>query len=85
MDWTIVVSVLVALLLWPVVMGSAAALVGLTAATLFRGRIRNLKDQKMAHCKEMFSSWAPATAAAGVAGSPPCGCAPTAGGGEPDA
>lgn len=85
MDWTIVVSVLVALLLWPVVLGSVVALVGITAATVFRGRVKGLMEEKMAHCKEMFSSWAPASAAAGVAGSAPCDCAPASVGGEPDA
>jgi hypothetical protein len=76
MDWTIVASVLVALLLWPFVLGSVVALAGLTGATLLRGRIQSFKEQKLAHCKEMFSSWAP--------GPTPCPCAPS-GGGEGDA
>lgn len=84
MDWTIVASVLVALLLWPVVLGSVVALAGLTGATLLRGRIQSFKEQKLAHCKEMFSSWAPATSAADAAGPAPCSCAPS-GGGEGDA
>lgn len=84
MDWTIVGSVLVALLLWPLILGSVVALVAVTAGTVLRGRIQGLMEQKMAHCKEMFSSWAPATAAAGAAGPAPCPCAPS-GGGEGDA
>lgn len=69
MDWTIVVSVLVALLLWPVVLGSVVALVGLTAATLFRGRVQGVMAEKMAHCKEMFSSRDAATAVGPTVGS----------------
>lgn len=80
MDWTIVVSVLVALLLWPVVLGSVAALVGITAAAVFRGRLERIKEQKMAHCKEMFNSWAPATAGANPGEAGPCPCAPLEGG-----
>lgn len=70
MDWTIVVSVLAALLLWLVVLASLGALVFLTVAAVFRGRIQGLMEQKMAQCKQMFSSWAPAAAAAPG----PCSC-----------
>ena len=69
MDWTIVVSVLVALLIWPVVLGSVVALVGITAATLFRGRVKGLMEEKMAHCKEMFSSHDAATTVGPTVGS----------------
>jgi hypothetical protein len=73
-----VVSVLAALLLWLVTLASLGALVFLAVAAAFRGRIQRLMDRKMARCKEMFSSWAPATAAAPSApGS--CSCSGTTG------
>lgn len=73
MDWTIALSVLAALLLWLVILGSLGALVFLTVAAVFGSRIRRLMGQKMAQCKEMFSSWAPAAAAAPG----PCSCGGT--------
>lgn len=79
MDWTIVVSVLAALLLWLGVVGSLGALVILTVAAVFRGRIQRLMEQKMAQCKEMVSSWTPAVAAAPAA-SGSCSCGGTTGG-----
>lgn len=69
MDWTIVVSVLVALLIWPAILGAAVVLVGIPAATIFRGRFRGLMEAKMAHCNEMFSSRHPAATAGRTAGS----------------
>lgn len=63
MDWTIVVSVLVALLLWPVVLASLAALMFLTAAAALRGRIRGLMDRKFGQCKRMCNPGELATAA----------------------
>lgn len=72
MDWTIVVSVLLALLLWPVVLASVGALVFLTAATLLRGRFQGLIERKMAHCMQMFSAREPEAAAAGAAEPWPC-------------
>lgn len=84
MDWTTVVSVLVALLLWPVVLASVGALVFLPIAAIFRGRLHGLMEQKMAHCKEMFNSLAPVTAGAKPGGRDPCTCSPSEGG-ESDA
>ena len=75
MDWTIVVSVLVALLLWPVVMASAVSLMILPVAAVFRGRLQRLKQQKMAQCKEMFNSSAAATAGDNPDALVPCPCA----------
>ena len=69
MDWTIVASVLVALLLWPVVLMSVGAIVFLTVGTVLRGRMRGLMESKMAHCKEMFRSREVTTAASAAAGS----------------
>ena len=74
MDWTIVASVLVALLLWPVVLVSVGALVFLPVAAVLRGRFHRLIEQKMAHCRQIFNSWEPATARAGPAAPDPCPC-----------
>jgi hypothetical protein len=73
MDWTTVVSVLVALLLWPVVLASVAAVLFLPVAVVLRGRFQRLMETKMEQCKEMFGSRAPATAG-GSGGSDPCPC-----------
>jgi hypothetical protein len=81
-DWTIVVSVLVALLLMLLVIASLSGIVFLTAATVLRGRFQRLMEQKMAHCKEMFNSWVPATAGAGSTAPEPCACAGPSKGGE---
>lgn len=72
MDWTIVVSVLVALLLWPVVVASVAAVTFLTAATVLRSRLRGLMDRKVAHCKQMCSPGGPVTTAATPAAPESC-------------
>ena len=72
MDWTIVVSVLVALLLWPVVMASVGAAVFLTAAVALRGRILGLMDGKFAQCRQMCNPGEPATLAAGPAAPKSC-------------
>ena len=69
MDWTIVASVLVALLLWPVVLMSMSALVFLTVGTVLRARVQGLMESKMAHCKEMFRSREVTTAASPAVGS----------------
>lgn len=77
MDWTIVVSVLVALLLFPVILAFIGGLVFLTAFTVLRGRVQRLMEGKMDQCKQMFSSAGEATTADGPAapkGCPPAGC-----------
>lgn len=63
MDWTIVVSVLVALLLFPVALTFVGALVFLTATTVFRGRVREFKGH-LARCKRMCDSEERATTCA---------------------
>lgn len=63
MDWSIVVSVLVALLLWPAALAVTAALVILPTAVVFRARLRGLMDRKFAHCRQMCGAGEPRTAA----------------------
>ena len=69
MDWTIVVSVLVALLLWLAVLASVVALVFIPITAVFRGRVRGLMESNMAHCKEMFRSREVTAAASPALGS----------------
>ena len=53
MDWTIVTSVLVALLLVPVAIALVGALMFLTSAVALRGRLRGLMGRAFAHCQRM--------------------------------
>jgi hypothetical protein len=82
MDWTIVVSVLVALLLWPVVLASVAAVLFLPVAVVLRGRFRRLMETKMEQCKEMFGSRTSTAAEAGSTGPEACACATSSEGGS---
>jgi hypothetical protein len=55
MDWTIVVSVLAALLLFPLVIALVGGTIFLAAATLFRGRLKGMKGHA-AKCMEVCGS-----------------------------
>lgn len=72
MDWTMVASVLVALLLWPVVMVSAGALIVLTAATVFRGRWREIRNRHMGRCRQMCDRAGLAATTAGPTATKSC-------------
>lgn len=78
MDWTIVVSVLVALLLVPAIMVVLGGLAFLTGATVLRGRLQGFMQQRMAHCKEMckqmFGPRETTNAATSEPGSEACPC-----------
>ena len=74
MDWTIVVSVLVALLLVPLVLAVFGGLVIAIAATVFRHRLPALREHAE-RCKEMCAGafgGAAGVEAAGQAAGCPC-------------
>ncbi len=54
MDWTIVVSVLVALLLWPLVVVSLAALIMLPIVAVLRGRSQRIMAGMMSACMNQY-------------------------------
>ena len=54
MDWTIVISVLVALLLWVLALVLIAAAVVMTAFTVLRGRTERVAGRMMETCQEHF-------------------------------
>jgi hypothetical protein len=56
MDWTIVFSVLVALLLWVLSLGLIAAVTLVTAFTVLRGRTERMAAGMMDVCKQHFET-----------------------------
>jgi hypothetical protein len=56
MDWTIVVSVLIALLLWPLALASIAVVFMLPIVTVFRGRSQRVLAQMTSACMSHFQN-----------------------------